>query len=408
MNRNVLLIGVSTLFLSMLALSTIARAQSGQLPTGTVTVDSGTPAGGCPTSDGWLSNVSCHHATVSCPSSNGSASLGITYGYKTPPAPILPKGTIVIFSHSGGTTPDAFPGSESTIAGAYYAQNYQIVQTAWDSDWEDESSVGLGGNIGLAACRPATFLGWVVSNLFSPIHMSNPLAGMCAHGTSNGASAIAYALAWYGLYSHIDKAIMVSGPPMSDIEEGCIEPVDPDVQVCVPGPPYQFGCNANNSPTSWSQGPKYTDALMGVRAWTGDSTGDRATCRTGMPAGTTGTANAAWKAMSIVDGTIGTFSYPKTNITAWLCANVYSSDGMDDGIMNNSSPEAQLFFQNFTSLSQISGLTVNAVTNCNGDEGAATTIAVPPSNYSPMNGLQAVEFDMTTDSSNACFFRHNP
>ncbi|MFZ0319215.1 MAG: hypothetical protein WAL56_08820 [Candidatus Sulfotelmatobacter sp.] len=74
--------------------------------------------------------------------------------------------------------------------------------------------------------------------------------------------------------------------------------------------------------------------------------------------------------------------------------------------MNDSSPEAQLFFQNFTSLSQISGLTINAVTNCDGDEGAASTIAVPPSNYAPLNGQQAVEFDMTQDTSNACFAKH--
>jgi hypothetical protein len=84
---------------------------------------------------------------------------------------------------------------------------------------------------------------------------------------------------------------------------------------------------------------------------------------------------------------------------------------LDDGVMNNSSPQAQLFFQNFTSLAQISGLTINAVTNCDGDEGAATTMAVPPSNYknpdgSQMNGLTAVEWDMTTDSANSCFLRH--
>jgi len=312
----------------------------------------------------------------------------------------------VIFTHSGGTTPDAFPGSEATIAGAYYNSNYQVVQTAWDSDWEDESSVGSGGSIGLAACRPATFLAFVATNLFGPIYQSNTSAGMCVHGTTAGASAAAYALAWYGAYQYIDKATMVSGPPMADIEEGCIEPIDPNVQVCVPGPPYQFGCNVNNSPASWSQAPKYTDATMSMRAWTGDSTGDRGTCRTGMPAGTTSTANAAWKAMSIVDGTIGIFTYKNTNITAWLCANVNSADGLDDGVMNDSSPEAQLFFHSFTSLSQISGLTVNAVTNCDGDEGAANIIAVPPSNYSPLNGLQAVEFDMAQDPTNACFARH--
>jgi hypothetical protein len=205
---------------AMSAFSYTLLAQSSPLPTGTVSVASGTPSSGCPTSDGWLSGVTCRYATVTCPESNGTTPLGITFGYETPASP---KGTIVIFSHSGGTTPEAFPGNEGTIAGGYYNANYQVVQTKWDSDWEDESGTGLGGSIGLAACRPATFLAWVISNLYTPIYNSNPTAGMCVHGTSAGASAAAYSLAWYGLYANIDKVTMVSGPPMGDIEEGCIE-----------------------------------------------------------------------------------------------------------------------------------------------------------------------------------------
>jgi hypothetical protein len=393
---------------AMSAFSYTLLAQSSPLPTGTVSVASGTPSSGCPTSDGWLSGVTCRYATVTCPESNGTTPLGITFGYETPASP---KGTIVIFSHSGGTTPEAFPGNEGTIAGGYCNANYQVVQTKWDSDWEDESGTGLGGSIGLAACRPATFLAWVISNLYTPIYNSNPTAGMCVHGTSAGASAAAYSLAWYGLYANIDKVTMVSGPPMGDIEEGCIEPVDSNVQVCPSG---QVGCNPYNSPSSWSQAPKYTDALSSMRTWTGDSTAyDRGTCRSTNPSGTSATANAAWKAMSISDGSIGTFSYPKTNITSWLCANVYSSDGLDDGIMNDSSPEAQLFFQNFTSSSQTHGLLINAVTNCDGDEGAASTIAVPPSNYvdshgNPLNGLTAVQSEMTSAGAGACTYHSTP
>jgi len=275
-SRKPVLCAMITLF-GLLLCANVA-AQSGPLPTGTVSVDSGTPASGCPISDGWLSGVTCQHATVTCPGSNGSAPLGITFGYKTPsPA----NGTIVIFSHSGGTTPEAFPGNEGTIASAYYNANYQVVQTKWDSDWEDESSTGAGGSIGLAACRPATFIAWVVGNLYSALHTANSNAGMCLHGTSAGASAAAYALAWYGLYANIDKVTMVSGPPMGDIEEGCIEPQSTQLQVCPSG---QLGCSTYNSPASWSQAPKYTDALSSMRTWTGDSTAyDRGTCRSTNP-----------------------------------------------------------------------------------------------------------------------------
>jgi len=92
--------------------------------------------------------------------------------------------------------------------------------------------------------------------------------------------------------------------------------------------------------------------------------------------------------------------------------NVHSSDGLDDGVMNNSSPEAQLFFQNFTNSSQTHGLLINAVTNCDGDEGAASTIAVPPSNYvdshgNPLNGLTAVESEMT-QGTNSCTYHSTP
>ena len=141
-----------------------------------------------------------------------------------------------------------------------------------------------------------------------------------------------------------------------------------------------------------------------MRTWTGDTSGDSNSCRptTGY---SSGSANAAWKAESIVDGTVATFSYPHTNITTWVCANVWSSDGLNDGIMNNSSPQAQLFFQNFTSSSQIEGLTINAVTSCNGDEGVAGSNAVPPSNYSGMTGMQAIEFDMLS-TTNGCVAHH--
>jgi hypothetical protein len=171
--------------------------------------------------------------------------------------------------------------------------------------------------------------------------------------------------------------------------------------VCPSG---QLGCNSTNAVSNWPVDPSYTDALSNVRACSDDSTlGAAGVCKS-RTAYTSGTANTEWKAMSTVDGTVGTFNYPKTNITAWLCANVYdSSDGMDDGVMNNSSPQAQLFFQNFTSTSQTSGLTINAVTACNGDEGV--TDGTPPTNYYDAGyttGRLAIQFDMVNEPTNRC------
>jgi hypothetical protein len=344
--------------------------------------------------------VTCLHKTISCPSTSGVTlnDLGITLAYNTPSGTV--KGTIVLFTDLGGTVPDDFPGQEETYAGYYFTHGYQFVQTAWDSDWEDTGTPTK--NIAYAAGRAAAFLSWVNTNLYVPIHGSNPLAGMCVQGSSAGGAAGAFSLAWYGTGAFVDKVAMLSSPPLSDIEEGCSVFVGahPIVQVCPPG---QLGCNPNNSPSSWNQFPGYTNALSYVRAWTGDSSGDSGTCqRTG--GNTSAAANAAWKAMSIVDGTVGTFSYPKTNITSWLCSSVQSSDGLNDGIMNNSSPQAQLFFQQFTSSSQIPmGLTINGVTGCVGSEGVYG--GTPPSNYSS-NGMAAVEFDMVTDTGNKCVSHH--
>lgn len=341
--------------------------------------------------------------TVNCPMENGTsiASLGVTFAYyQNPLTPI--RGTIVFISDGDGTSPT---GSEDpdlashTIAqyiSDYYNARYQLVQTAWDSpEWEDPTGTDSGGNIGYAACRPATFLAWV--RFLSGIWTTG---GMCVQGESAGGAAAVYALAWYGAGSgtgqyqnYIDKLSLLSSPPLSDIELGCAvgkihSTPPPEVTVC---PSSQLGCNPNNNPLSWIQSPVYTDAAAGVRDWTGLNS-----C-----AGSSDTSsadNAAW-AMSIVDGNIGAFNYPNTNITGWLCSTVQSPY-----VMNNSSPQAQLFFQQFTSSSQIpKGLTINGVSGCPKAEevGGGT----PPSNYGVTYGWQAIEADMK-DSVNGCVVNH--
>ncbi len=363
--------------LLVLAIAAVGAAQN--TPTCTVNTDNVTPS--CSTGDGWLSGVTCLHRTTSCTTVNGVslADLGITFGYKTPPIPVL--GTIVFFSHSGGITPDSYPGGERSYAGDYYAANFQVVQTQWDADWED-TETGTK-NIAYAAGRPAAFLGWVNTNLYTPIHTAKPTAGMCVQGTSAGGAAFIYDLAWYGagasIGGYLDHGVLLSSPPLSDVEEGCeVTGTNLTVTICPPGMPPTFGCNPANNPASWTASPYYTDALSGVRSWTqANKAITNYTCR--FPGGNTATAaNQAWKAMSIVDGNIAVFTYPKTDLTAWLCSRVYSNDNLCDGTMNNSSSQSQLFWQNFTSTSQLfnGGLLINGVNACNGDEDVSN--AHPP------------------------------
>jgi hypothetical protein len=108
----------------------------------------------------------------------------------------------VFFSDGDGTSPKGNADPDVTsynilqYAEDYFADSYQVVQTAWDSEWEDPSGNDHGGSIGYAACRPATFLSWVNTNLYGPIHQALSTAGMCVQGLSAGGGAGTYALAW--------------------------------------------------------------------------------------------------------------------------------------------------------------------------------------------------------------------
>jgi hypothetical protein len=390
---------LAVLLVVVCALVVGSPAQSGPLPIGTVT---SVGAGNCSAS-GWISGsqVTCNHALVNCPEENGVsvAQLGITFAYETPSHL---NGTIVFFSDGDGTSPvgnqDLSPSTHNITQYAtdYYNAGYQVVQTAWDMEWEDPTN-GSGGNIGSAACRPAAFLSYVrFGSSGNPALWTT--GGMCTQGESAGGAAGVYALAWYGAGSgigqhqnYLDKLSLLSAPPLADIEQGC-KVVGEGlvlVEVCPSG---QLGCNSANNPLSWTQYVEYSDAAAAVRDWSGLNS-----CAAGST--TSSANNAAWKAMSIVDGNIGAFSYPSTNITGWVCSSVASGDGP----MNNSSPEAQLFFQQFTNSSQYQGLTINGVSGCLNDEqvGGGT----PPSSYHVTYGWQAIESDMK-DSVNGCVVHH--
>ncbi|HVI06848.1 MAG TPA: hypothetical protein VND65_00995 [Candidatus Binatia bacterium] len=377
-------------------LSVAAFAQNG--PTCTVTVDN--TQANCSATE-WLPNLTaCEHAKVQCGTFSGVtiADIGITFGYKNPSG--TSSGTVLFFSDGGGeTTPDGDVVGTSKVYAAYYngsPNNYQVVQTAWDSDWEDTGS-GNTKQIAYAAGRPAAFIKWVYNNLFGSVTQSSK-AGMCLQGASAGGAAEMYALTWYGQYSFVDKVSLLSAPPLSDVARGCYHNplvlLSP-VSVCPSG---QLGCNSTNSPASWSQDANYSgSALTSVQTWGGDS-------NCGGPNTTTQSELSSWKKMSIVDGNVATFNYPQTAITTWLCSSVAAGDGS----MNNSSPEAQLFFQQFTSPSQYDSLLINGVGNCASSEEVGP--GTPPQNYVNMGyttGQEAIEYDMTTDPANKCTLNHS-
>jgi hypothetical protein len=350
----------AVLFLSFFLNLGTASAQS-PLPLGSVTGVSQLQS--CP--QGYFPGATCFAATVSCPD---TLDIQVTYGYTNPSG--VPLGMIAMFNGSGGTTPYGGANRGQNYSQTYLQAGYQIVQSAWATEWENNGIAG-GESVKAAACRPATLLNFFHQTLYQ----GN--GGMCAQGASAGSAAIAYALAWYGGANYLDKVELLSGPVLSDIEQGCAVPDAPPVTVCPAG---QYGCDGE----SWVDNPQYVQgSRVSVGRWTGHQ------CQQG--GRTSSATNAAWKAMSIVDGTNGpSFSYPQTAMAGWLCSNA----------LNNSAAEGQIFYQQFSTRAQTSGYSVTRVDGCAGAEGLGT--GTTPSGEI---GFIAISSDMT-DSVAGCIKRH--
>jgi hypothetical protein len=317
------------------------------------TVDTPT-AGTCNTSDGWYSYngvhpVNCLQTTVrNC---SNAADWPLTFGYLSPanivPGISLAKGTIVFFTGDGGVL-GVLPGT-TTYADFYFKAGYEIVQLAWNDDWEytyDPFQGSETASIQNAACRPATFMKkYVYDVLFNGqpngVHTLNSAAGFCGHGASAGSAVIAYSLAYYGAGSWLDNVELLSGPVFSDIKQGCEQPPASPVTVC--GQTNynggQYGCQLGTNGSTWTLGPTYSGVASQVGLWTNDST-----CH-GPGLITSSASNAAWLAQSIVDQSTGatptfTYTYLSTATSAWLCRSVAQGDGQP----NNSSPQGQIFY----------------------------------------------------------------
>jgi hypothetical protein len=346
------------------ASSTTSSASITNAPSlGTVTNDTAII---CPS--GFAAGMNCRSVSVSC---SGTATIKATYGVITP---ANKKGTIVLIKGGGGTvTYDlGFPD-------LYYNAGYEVVQYAWASEWP---SVGKGysANILAAACRPATLLSYIYSNVHGGAAAGS---AMCAHGGSGGADALAYALAWYNAGSYLDKVLMASGPDMNAIAVGCKVPAAPSVEVCPPG---QMGCVG----PSWMNSVQYTGtSATALQNWTGDSScaGRR---------NTTLSSQQNWINMSVDNGQAGSsFSYPQTALSAWLCSNGNQQAGL-----------AQYYFSKFTNINQFAndGITpfysVNRVDNCTNMESVhdGTTSA-------GVYGQTAMYLDMV-DPVAGCVLRH--
>lgn len=288
-------------------------------------------------------------------------------------------GTIVMLGGGDGTAPESFQ-----LTDAYFKAGYEVVQLAWDDAWEitQDPFKDIAPNIQAAACRPATFLNWVNNNLLAALNNKTP--AMCALGDSAGSAAIAYTLAYYGGSNWLDNVELLSGPPLSDIEQGCgvglgLGDNNP-ITVCDPTKGNMgYGCALGAGGSTWTLSPAYVGgSQIGVRNWTGQSS-----CAAG--SNTSGSVNTAWLNESIVDqstgqtgqGAVPTFSYSPTSMAGWVCRSVVNpsmsyncatqGNANSNICPNNTSTQGQLFYSQIPSGTQ--NYALYAVDNCVTAEG---------------------------------------
>jgi hypothetical protein len=341
---------------------TMAPAQSPRLPLGVVT--HAHKLSSCP--QGYYPGATCYQATVTC---TNTVDIPATYGYTSPVG--TQRGTIVLFSAGPGTQPQPGQPGSVNLNTNYLQAGYQIVQTAWGTDWEDTGLTGAK-SLKAAACRGATLLNYIYHTVY------DRNGGMCAQGVSAGSGELAYALAWYGASDYLDKVELLSGPVFGDVEQGCMEPDTGPVAVCPSG---QFGCVG----APWQDRPQYVSGSeYSVGNWSGHK------CQP-LSKTTPVRSNASWKSMSIVDGTIEpSFSYPKTAMAGWLCSNG----------LNNSAAQGAYFYQKFANHSQVADYSVTRIDNCAGPEGVGSG-TTPAGKL----GLDAISADMTSPIA-GCIKRH--
>ena len=168
----------------------------------------------CPTSMFGVVGSACYTVTISCPSvANYAADIKITNPSGTS------IGTVIYTTGGGGNQlyEDQFAFGNVAINNVVQA-GYTAVQTNFNdtsignTGWLD----GPGGPL-LLSCRWATLAQWVHDN--TTIHPTN--TAFCATGNSGGAGVIAYALARFGEDSIFSYVLPTSGPPFTNIADGC-------------------------------------------------------------------------------------------------------------------------------------------------------------------------------------------
>lgn len=343
------------LVLAAAALAITPALHSQSLPLGTMTLlgNDPIPCTAEPNGSKFYAGMNCFTAQIVCPN---TANIQVIFGYTGPSEPV---GTIVFFPGGKGTSPTEDGDDIPTYLPGYVNQ-YVVVQLEYPSPREDPSSDGSGGNILNAACRPATFLNWINSNL--GVH---PQGALCAQGSSAGSAAVTYAMTWYGLANLLANVELESGPVLSEIDKGCTYPNYGTPTLCGAGD--NAYCSTATKLNPWTDADIYVPSYnQAVSNWSG------------LPACGTSGVNPAnyptWAAMSIVNGSASgyspTFNFSNTPIHGWVCAGYSSCSG--PSCPNNSASEGKWFYDAVNGAEGLQlNMTLTGVQACAGAEGVA-------------------------------------
>ena len=98
----------------------------------------------------------------------------------------------------------------SNVASGYDIVQFKYLGWGWPNPIEGNKQGFLR-----LACRPATIIKWVHDNW----HRSGTFMVI---GSSQGSAALGYSMAMYGVHQFVDRAVYISGPPMTELVTACL------------------------------------------------------------------------------------------------------------------------------------------------------------------------------------------
>jgi len=228
-----------------------SAADSSASDSTTIAVQTNDPVGSttgsaltCPTFSGGLpaGQSTCYQVNISCP---GVADFSAYVKVNQPAG--SPIGTVILSTGKGGSdlyddsadfiAADGTNGGLAVVNGLLTA-GFTTAQVSFGAPFNTNEPNGWltgPGGVRRLACRYATLAQWIQSN----VHASASIP-LCATGNSGGAGAIGYALTEYGLDSTLAMVESTSGPPMSRLDQACVQP-----SACQSS---AFTCNPGDQP----------------------------------------------------------------------------------------------------------------------------------------------------------------